>query len=52
MTMSATGTAPTAMVGGGIIGFIGVVIFSGSLPATRMAVQQNSISYFSPSRVP
>lgn len=40
MTMPATGTAPTAMTGGWVNGFIGVIIFSGSLPATRIAVQQ------------
>lgn len=40
MTMPAARTDPTVHVGGWINGFIGVVIFSGSLPATRVAVQQ------------
>lgn len=40
MTTPATRTDPTAMAGGWINGFIGVVVFSGSLPATRIAVQQ------------
>lgn len=40
MIMPATRTDPTVDVGGWINGFIGVVIYSGSLPATRMAVQQ------------
>lgn len=40
MTMPAKRTDPTPNVGGWINGFIGVVIFSGSLPATRVAVQQ------------
>ncbi len=40
MTMPATRTDPTMHVSGWVNGFIGVVIFSGSLPATRVAVQQ------------
>lgn len=40
MTMPTTRTDPTVHVGGWINGFIGGVIFSGSLPATRVAVQQ------------
>jgi drug/metabolite transporter (DMT)-like permease len=38
--MPATSIEPTANAKGWINGFIGVVIFSGSLPATRVAVQQ------------
>ncbi|WP_284775471.1 DMT family transporter [Agrobacterium sp. lyk4-40-TYG-31] len=38
--MPATRTDPTMHVSGWVNGFIGVVIFSGSLPATRVAVQQ------------
>lgn len=38
--MAAIRADPASSANGWINGFIGVVIFSGSLPATRLAVQQ------------